>query len=161
MTRSSMCSPTIRSLDANFGVGQVSIGELGRRKIGVDTRYRMSQKWSLNATAWYDSSLIDDSHRSAVQLGTTWTTPGTEMRLGVSRYSESLAGTTSANGATGGSTTLIEGSTTKRLLDNKLELSAAGSVAIGKSDATSYQAPRYRLGARYAITPDLRVISGL
>jgi hypothetical protein len=41
----------IRSLDANFGVGQVSIGELGRRKIGVDTRYRMSQKWSLCQTA--------------------------------------------------------------------------------------------------------------
>ena len=151
----------IRSLDASFGVGQASIGELGRRKIGVDTRYRLNPKWSLNATAWYDSSLIDSSHRSAIQLGTTWTSPGTEMRLGVARYSETLAGGAGAglNGATGGTTTLIEASTTKRLLNNKLELSAAGSVSIGQSNATSYQAPRYRLGARYAITPDLRVIS--
>ncbi|MFM9934580.1 MAG: hypothetical protein ACKVOL_00110, partial [Novosphingobium sp.] len=161
----------IRSLDPGFGVGQVSIGELGRRKIGVDTRYRLSPKWSLNATAWYDSSLIDSSHRSAMQLGTSWVTPGTEMRLGIARYSETLAGGANAASGTGltsggqsgspsgGSTTLIEAGTTKRLLGNKLELSAAGSVSIGRSDATSYQAPRYRFGARYAISPDVRVIS--
>lgn len=151
----------IRSLDANFGVGQVSLGELGRRKIGVDTRYRLNPNWSLTASAWYDTSLIDGSHRNAVQLGTTWTNKGTEMRLGLSRYSESLgAGSGNVNGpATGGSTTLIEASTTKRLFDNKLELSAAGSLAIGRSDATSYQAPRYRLGARYSITSDMRLIS--
>lgn len=154
----------IRSIDANFGVGQVSIGELGRRKIGLDARYRLSQKLSLSGSAWFDRSLIDDSHRSAVQLGTTWTTPGTEMRLGLARYSESLAGPPPGsngglNGATGGSTTLVEASTTKRLFDNKLELNAAGSIAFGRSDATSYQPPRYRLGARYAITPELRLIT--
>lgn len=151
----------IRSLDANFGVGQVSIGELGRRKIGVDTRYRVTQKWLLSATAWHDTSLVDGSKRSAVQLGTTWNNRGTEMRLGVARYSETLADGAAAGptGATGGSTTLLEASATKRLFDNKLELSAAGSIAIGSKDATSYQAPRYRLGLRYAITPDIRLIS--
>ena len=151
----------IRSLDANFGVGQVSIGELGRRKIGVDTRYRLTQKWLVCATAWHDTSLVDGSHRSAIQLGTTWNSAGTEMRLGVARYSETLAEGAAAGptGAKGGSTTLIEAGATKRLFDNKLELSAAGSISIGRSDATSYQAPRYRLGARYAITPDVRLIS--
>ena len=151
----------IRSLDANFGVGQVSIGELGRRKIGVDTRYRLTQKWLVSATAWHDTSLVDGSHRSAIQLGTTWNSAGTEMRLGVARYSETLAEGAAAGptGAKGGSTTLIEAGATKRLFDNKLELSAAGSISIGRSDATSYQAPRYRLGARYAITPDVRLIS--
>ena len=151
----------IRSLDSNFGVGQVSIGELGRRKIGVDTRYRLTQKWLVSATAWRDQSLIDGSRRSAIQLGTTWNTAGTEMRLGIARYSETLAdgAATGPTGATGGSTTLIEAGSTKRLFDNKLELSAAGSVSIGRSDATSYQAPRYRLGLRYAITSAIRLIS--
>ena len=151
----------IRSLDANFGVGQVSIGELGRRKIGLDTRYRLSQKWLVSLTAWRDQSLIDGSRRSAIQLGTTWNSAGTEMRLGVARYSETLAEGAAAGptGATGGSTTLIEAGSTKRLFDNKLELSAAGSVSIGSRDATSYQAPRYRLGLRYAITPNVRLIS--
>ncbi|OYU34913.1 MAG: hypothetical protein CFE35_13620 [Novosphingobium sp. PASSN1] len=151
----------IRSLDANFGVGQVSIGELGRRKIGIDTRYRITQKWLVSATAWHDTSLVDGAKRSAIQLGTTWNNRGTEMRLGVAHYSETLANGAAAgpNGATGGSTTLFEAGATKRLFDNKLELSAAGSIAIGSKDATSYQAPRYRLGMRYAITPDIRVIS--
>lgn len=151
----------IRSLDANFGVGQVSIGELGRRKIGLDTRYRLNQKWLVSMTAWRDQSLIDGSQRSAIQLGTTWNSAGTEMRIGVARYSETLAEGTDAgsSGAKGGSTTLIEAGSTKRLFDNKLELSAAGSVSIGSKDATSYQAPRYRLGLRYAITPDVRLIS--
>lgn len=151
----------IRSLDPNFGVGQVSIGELGRRKIGVDTRYRLSQQWLVSATAWHDTSLVDGAKRSAIQLGTTWNNRGTEFRLGVARYNETLAQGAAAgpSGATGGSTTLIEGSTTKRLFDNKLELNAAGSIAIGSRDATSYQAPRYRLGLRYAITPEIRVIS--
>lgn len=151
----------IRSLDANFGVGQVSIGELGRRKIGVDTRYRLTQKWLVSATAWHDTSLVDGSHRSAIQLGTTWNSAGTEMRLGVARYSETLAQGAAAGptGAQGGSTTLIEASATKRLFDNKLELNAAGSISIGSRDATSYQAPRYRLGMRYSITPDVRLIS--
>lgn len=151
----------IRSLDANFGVGQVSIGELGRRKIGLDTRYRISQKWLVSGTAWQDTSLVDGSKRSAIQLGTTWNSAGTELRLAVARYSETLAQGVAAGptGAKGGSTTLIEAGSTKRLFDNKLELSAAGSISIGRSDATSYQAPRYRLGLRYAITPDVRLIS--
>ncbi|GEO01331.1 hypothetical protein NSE01_31630 [Novosphingobium sediminis] len=151
----------IRSLDANFGVGQVSIGELGRRKIGIDTRYRLSQKWLVSGTAWQDTSLVDGAKRSAIQLGTTWNSAGTEMRLAVARYSETLAqgAATGPTGAKGGSTTLIEAGSTKRLFDNKLELSAAGSISIGRSDATSYQAPRYRVGMRYAITPDVRVIS--
>lgn len=151
----------IRSLDANFGVGQVSIGELGRRKIGVDTRYRLTQQWLVSATAWHDTSLVDGAKRSAIQLGTTWNNRGTEMRLGVARYNETLAQGAAAgpNGADGGTTTLLEGSATKRLFDNKLELSAAGSIAIGNREATSYQAPRYRLGLRYAITPDIRLIS--
>lgn len=151
----------IRSLDANFGVGQVSIGELGRRKIGVDTRYRISQRWLVSGTAWQDTSLVDGAKRSAIQLGTTWNSAGTELRLAVARYSETLAQGAAAGptGAKGGSTTLIEAGTTKRLFDNKLELSAAGSISIGRSDATSYQAPRYRLGLRYSITPDVRLIS--
>lgn len=151
----------IRSLDANFGVGQVSIGELGRRKIGLDTRYRISQKWLVSGTAWQDTSLVDGSKRSAIQLGTTWNSAGTELRLAVARYSETLAQGVAAGptGARGGSTTLIEVGSTKRLFDNKLELSAAGSISIGRSDATSYQAPRYRLGLRYSITPDVRLIS--
>ncbi len=143
----------VRSLDADFGLGQTSVGELGRRKIGVDGRYALSEALSIGASAWYDDALTDPSHRDAVQLRTTWTTRGTELRLGLSRYGEKLADGTSST------TTLVEAGTTKRLFDNKLELSATGSLALGSSESSSYQPPRYRLGARYAVTSDLRIIT--
>jgi uncharacterized repeat protein (TIGR01451 family) len=146
----------VRSLDANFGLGQVSVGELGRRKVGIDSRYRLSEAFSIGASAWFDSSLTDPSNRKAVQLTTVWNTPGTEARLGLSRYEEHRADG-SANG-TGGGTTLAEAGVTKRLFGNRLELSAAGSFAIGKSDPSSYQPPRFRFGGRFAITPDIRLI---
>jgi hypothetical protein len=142
----------VRSLDANFGLGQVSVGELGRRKVGIDSRYRLSEAFSLGASAWFDSSLTDPSNRKAVQLTTVWNTPGTEARLGLARYDEHRAD------GTGGGTTLAEAGVTKRLFDNRLELSAAGSFTIGKADPSSYQPPRFRFGGRFAITPDIRLI---
>ena len=146
----------VRSLDANFGLGQVSVGELGRRKAGIDGRYRLSEAFSLGASAWFDSSLSDPSNRKAVQLTTIWNTKGTEARLGLARYDEHRAAGTGTG--SGGSTTLIEAGVTKRLFDNRLELSAAGSVALGSSEASTYQPPRFRFGGRFAITPDIRLI---
>ncbi len=148
----------VRSLDLNFGLGQVSVGEVGRRKAGIDTRYRLSEAFSLGASAWFDSALTDPSNRKAVQLTTIWNTPGTEARLGLAHYDEYRAdGSGNGNGG-GGGTTLAEAGVTRRLFGNRLELSAAGSVAFGKSDASTYQPPRFRFGGRFAITPDIRLI---
>lgn len=143
----------VRSLDADFGVGQASTGELGRRKFGVDANYALDETWSVGTTAWYDDSLTDTSHRDAVQLRTVWKMPSTEARLAISRYGEARAD------GTGGATTLIEAGATRRLLDNRLELNAAAGFSLGGSDESSYQPPRYRLGARYALTPDVRLVS--
>lgn len=143
----------VRSLDADFGLGQASTGELGRRKLGVDANYTISEAWSVGSTAWYDDSLTDTSHRDAVQLRTIWKMPSTEARLALSRYGEHRAD------GTGGATTLIEAGTTRRLFDNRLELNASAAVALGGSDESTYQPPRYRLGARYALTSDVRLIT--
>ncbi|MCY1673103.1 isopeptide-forming domain-containing fimbrial protein [Novosphingobium sp. SL115] len=143
----------VRSLDADFGLGQASTGELGHRKFGVDASYSLNEAWSVGTTAWYDDSLTDTSHRDAVQLRTIWKMPSTEARLAISRYGESRAD------GTGGATTLIEAGATRRLFDNRLELNASAGFALGGSDESSYQPPRYRLGARYALTPDVRLIS--
>jgi uncharacterized repeat protein (TIGR01451 family) len=142
-----------RSLETGFGRGQTSTGELGRRKIGVDGRYAVTQALSVSAGGSIDNSLSDPSHRDMLQLRTIWNTPGIEARLGIARYGDHLADGTNS------STTLIETGATRRLLDNKLEVSAAGTFTIGGSDSSSYQPPRYRLGMRYAITPDVRLVS--
>ena len=142
-----------RSLDQAFGVGQVDGADLGRRKLGIDSRYAINQALSVGASAWLDDSLSDPSRRDAVQLRTTYTTKATELRLGLARYGEHLAdGTSSA-------TTLVEAGTTRRMFDNKLELSTSASFALGNETASSYQPPRYRFGARYAVTTNVRVLA--
>jgi fimbrial isopeptide formation D2 family protein len=141
-----------RSIEQGFGLGQVSGGELGHRKLGLDARLALREGWSVGASGWYDDTLTDPSHRDAVQLRTTYTTQAIEARLGLSRYSEHRAD------GTGGATTLVEAGAARRYFDNRLELSATGTVSLGKDDTSSYQPPRYRVGARYAITPNVRLV---
>lgn len=141
-----------RSIEQGFGLGQVSGGELGHRKLGVDARLSLREGWSVGASGWYDDTLSDPSHRNAVQLRTIYTSQATEARLGLSRYAEQRAD------GTGGSATLVEAGAARRYFDNRLELSATGAVSIGKGDASTYQPPRYRVGARYAITPNVRLV---
>jgi uncharacterized repeat protein (TIGR01451 family) len=141
-----------RALDTGFGLGQTSVGELGRRKVGVDGRYALNEAWSVAASGAIDDALGEASHRDMVQMRAIWTTPGTEARLGLARYGEHLAD------GTGSAVTLVEAGATRRLLDNKLEVTAAAGFALGSSDASSYQPPRYRFGARYAITPSVRLV---
>lgn len=143
----------VRSIDARFGLGQASTPELGRRKLGLDARYALSSALSVTASAARDEALGDGAHRDMVQVRTTWQTPGFEARLGLAHYAETKPGGGTANAS------LVEAGATRRLLDNRLELSASGSFVLGQSDSSSWQPPRYRLGGRFAITPSVRIVS--
>ncbi|ABC63326.1 DUF11 domain-containing protein [Erythrobacter litoralis] len=140
-----------RSTDADYGTGQQTGAELGRRKFGVDARYSLEEHFSLVGSAWYDESLTDDSDRRAVQVAGTYRTGDTELRLGIARLDDRLADGTKAK------STVLEGAVSQRLLDDKLELSATTSVAL--DDAESLDLPaRHRLRARYSVTDWLRVV---
>lgn len=142
-----------RSITADFGLGQASIGELGRRKIGLDSRYALSADLSVAVSAVRDDALTDATHRDMVQMRTVWQRPGTELRVGLARYGEVLGD------GTGHAVSLLEGGVTRRLLDNRLELSAGAAVALGSDASSSYQPPRYRAGLRYAITSAVRLVA--
>ncbi len=45
-----------RETDADFGVGQQNGVELGRRKVGVDGRFRLSEELSILGSVWQDES---------------------------------------------------------------------------------------------------------
>ena len=140
-----------RSADRDFGVGQTTGAELGRRKLGVDTRVRITPDWSVVTSGWVDDSLTDGSRRIAVQTGLTWHTATGDARLGVAHFDDRLS-----DGGTAQST-VLEASVARRFLDNKLELSAATSLALSKSRSVDL-AERHRFSARYAVTPDVRLV---
>ena len=141
----------VRSADRAFGVGQTNGAELGRRKIGVDARVRINPDLSVVTSGWYDDSLTDGTRRIAVQTGLVWHTAKGDARLGVAHFDDKLQDGTSAR------SNVIEASVARRFMNNKLELSAATSFAVGK--AASVDLPeRHRFSARYAVTPDVKLV---
>ena len=140
-----------RSAGQDFGVGQMSGAERGRRKVGLDARYNVTEALALTTSAWHDDSLVDGANRTAVQAGATYRTGSTDGRLGIAMMRDRLADGRSA------SSTLLEGAVTRRLFDNKLELGAASSISLGKAESIDLPA-RHRFNARYALTPAVKLV---
>ncbi|MGB3167067.1 MAG: hypothetical protein WBA68_09870 [Alteraurantiacibacter sp.] len=141
-----------RSTDADYGVGQQNGVELGRRKFGIDTRARLSEDLTLLASAWQDDSLDTAARRRAAQVELGHTTQATDLRVGITHFNDRLADGTS------NTSTVLEGGVTQRALGNTLELNASTSIALDQADSTDLPT-RHRLGARYAITNDVRAIA--
>ncbi|MBS0482864.1 MAG: DUF11 domain-containing protein [Proteobacteria bacterium] len=134
-----------RSMDRGYGVGQANGAESGRRKFGVDARYSLNDNLSLIASGWLDNSLTDNTRRDAVQLKTEYRTASTDFRAGISRIDDHLADGTTA------SSTVLDAGVSRRLLHNRLELDASGSIALGSTQSVDLPS-RYQFSARYALT---------
>lgn len=140
-----------RQIDADYGIGQQNAVERGRRKFGVDGRVLITEELTFTGSLWQDDSLTDAARRRAAQGQIALTRQNTNLRLGVVHFTDRLADGSSA------ASTVLEAGATQRLLGNKLELSAGTAVALGKAESTDLPA-RHRLGARYAITQDVRLV---
>lgn len=140
-----------RQLDADYGIGQQNGAELGRRKFGVDGRVLLTDNLSVLGSVWQDDSLSDGSRRRAAQAQLQLTRQRTDVRLGLTHFNDRLA-----DGSTNTST-VAEAGVTQRLFDNKLELSAATAIALDQAESVDLPA-RHRLGVRYAITDDVRLV---
>lgn len=140
-----------REIDSDYGIGQQNTAERGRRKLGVDGRVLLSQELNFVGSLWQDENLTDPSRRRAAQGQMVLTRQRTDLRVGLAHFDDRLADGSDA------ASTVLEAGATQRLFDNKLEVSAATAVALGKAESLDLPA-RHRLGARYAITPDVRLI---
>ena len=140
-----------RQIDGEYGIGQQNLSERGRRRFGVDGRVLLSQELSFVGSVWQDDSLIDAARRRAAQGQFVLTRQRTDLRLGLVHFDDRLA-----NGGNA-SSTVLEAGETQRLFDNKLKISAGTAVALGKAESVDLPA-RHRLGVRYAITQDVRLV---
>ena len=141
----------VRASDAQFGVGQTTGAEQGRRKVGIDTRVRITPDLSVETSGWIDDSLTDGTRRVAVQTGLNGHTARGDARLGFAHFDDRLADGMRAK------SDVIEASVSRRFMGNKLELSAATSFAIGKS--ASIDLPeRHRFSARYAVSLGVKLV---
>ena len=140
-----------RELDSDYGIGQQNLAEVGRRKIGVDGRVLLTDSLSVLGSVWQDDSLTEDTRRRAALAQFQLTRQDTDLRLGITHFNDRLADGSNNN------STVVEAGVTQRLFDNKLQLSAASSIAL--DDAESIDLPaRHRIGARYSITDNIRLV---
>ncbi len=140
-----------RQIDSGYGTGQQSIAEAGRRKLGVDSRYQITETLSATASLLHDASLADAAQRRGGQVELAWRTPATDARLGLAHFEDQLA---SGERRT---STLLQTAASQRLFDNRLELSGDTSFALSSGEGSLDQPPRHRLGLRYALTQDVRL----
>lgn len=141
----------IRSAGRGFGLGQLNNAERGRRKVGVDGRYRLNEAFAVTASAWFDDSLTDAAQRKAAEINGVWRNRDTEARIGMAMFDDRLADGSTAR------TTTIEAAATKHFFDNRLEINGAASVALGAAESIDLPS-RYRVGAAYAFTPSIKLI---
>ena len=141
-----------RAVEDDFGLGQQNGAERGRRKFGVDARYNLTDSLSITGSTWHDNSLTEASNRDALQLRSDLHLGKTDARIAVTSFSDRLA-----DGRTA-SSTVLEGGVTQRSLDNRLELDASSSIALGKTESIDLPA-RYRLAARYSITSNVKLVA--
>jgi uncharacterized repeat protein (TIGR01451 family) len=140
-----------RQIDSDYGVDQQNLAERGMRKIGFDTRLHLGEELTVSGSVWHEDSLQDASNRDAVEVRLAWQTESTDAFVGVAHLDDSLADGRQA------ASTVLQAGATQRLLDNRLELSAATSLPVGGTEAVDLPA-RHTFGARFAVTPDVRVL---
>ena len=140
-----------RQIDTGYGTGQQSIAEAGRRKLGVDSRYQITETLSATASLLHDASLADAAQRRGGQLELAWRTPATDARLGLAHFEDQLASGERRR------STLLQTAASQRLFDNRLEISGDTSMALSGGEGSLDQPPRHRLGLRYALTRDVRL----
>ena len=138
--------------DADYGVGEQNLSERGRRKFGTDARVAITNHLSVTGSGWIDQSLADAGRRQALEVRGAWRNQTTDAYLGVSYLSDHTPD------GTDGTSTVLEGGITQHLLGNRLEVTGASSVGIGKSEAIDLPT-RHQLGLRYSITPTIKAIA--
>lgn len=139
-------------IDDGFGVGQQNQAERGRRKFGADVRLALDEHLGLVGSVWRDESLVDEARRNAIELRAAYRRASTDGYLGIAYLDDHLS-----NGLDR-SSTVLEGGVSQRLLDQRLELSAATSIALAGTGSIDLP-NRHRFGVRYAITPEIRAVA--
>lgn len=141
-----------RSLDPGYGVGQQSRAERGRRKLGIDARMELTGEIALAGSVWRDDALGGDpARRHAAQLRGELRRGDTDARIGLAWFDDRLSDGRRAR------STVLEGGVTQRLLDNRLELDAATSLALGRTASIDLPT-RHRVSARYALTTAVKLL---
>jgi len=143
----------VRRQSAEFGVGQQNGAEGGTFKTGVDAQLRLGEHLAVQGRTYRLESLASGATRDAADAQLEYRTDLWSARAGAQfaqdeaitgESEESRQATIAAN---------------RSFLDQKLELTAQSEFSLGAANDSVDFPNRYRLGAAYAVTDDVRMIA--
>jgi uncharacterized repeat protein (TIGR01451 family) len=137
----------VREQEAGFGVGQQQRSELGTRKVGVDTRTKLGELWTVRGEAFRQENLQTGADRGLVSAETRRETADTTASIGLRSVVDDLpvAGTQRSDLLSlGGSVDVAHDRVTLRALTERSLRDAAESLDFPE---------RTTLGLDYHMTP--------
>ncbi len=137
-----------RRQSARFGVGQNNRSEVGTEKIGLDGRYRLTDKLSISALGYHEDFIETGARRIAGSAELQYRSDKVALAAGLIHANDRLA-----NGTTNQSTLARLAGSYK--VTRKLELDAQTEFAIDGQDESIDFPARHSVGARYAINNDI------
>ncbi len=143
----------VRQESARFGVGQTNAPDVGTRKFGADARYRVTDKLSFSAIGYQEDYLETGARRRAASGELEYRDGKASIRGGLTHADDSLA-----DGSRNRSTLARIAAAYK--VSSKLELDAQTEFALGGQDESIDFPARHKIGARYAIRPDIQLVGG-
>ncbi len=135
-----------------FGVGQQNAAQGGTRKYGAEGSVRLSDAIQITANAYREEYLVGPASRTAVDLRGEYKGGPLSLRSGLRHVADK-----NQNAETRRSDLLTLG-VSHEFFDRKLIVDLDVERALGGSNDSIDFPSRYRIGARYAFTDDVRLI---
>ena len=143
----------IREVDDGYGLGYQSTADKGIRRVGIDGRARAGEHFQFEGEAGWQQNLTTDAIRNLARAAVRYENDGFTARLGVPHADDEHD-----DGEKIGSD-VIEAGITQRVFDNKLNLRAAASTALGDEAENADFPTRYLLGADYRVVDGIDIVA--
>jgi len=142
----------VREQSRQFGVGQQNAVDAGYRKTGIDVATRIGKGIELAGSGYQLEDLTSQARRQGVRADL-------RARLDAKTDVQGSLQYVRERGTKGGTvdTTQIGATVSRSMLDNRLIVSGEAATTIS-GDATVATPTRYRIGASYAITSNVRAL---
>ena len=143
----------VREVDEGFGLGYQSAADRGFRRLGLDVRAKINDRFSVEGEAGWQQNLETEDIRNLIRTQVRYERKTFNVSVGLLHTEDKFEDGESR------ASDLAELGVSKKVFDSRLTLRASASAALS-ADAESTDYPeRFVLGADYSITKNVDLIA--
>lgn len=143
----------MREVEDGFGLGYQSAADAGVRRLGVDARGKIGERWMLEGEAGWQQNLESQATRNLARAQVRYENNDFTARLGLAHAEDKYEDGEKLTSQ------LAELGVAQKVLDGKLRLHASASAALN-ADAENIDYPqRYVIGADYRVREGVDLVA--